>query len=438
MDVDIELNPYQESAAVDALLANDVFCIHGPPGTGKTRTLVAIIEQAVKNEERVLVTAHSNQAVDNIVIGDGEADRASLNGVVRSMGNDNSERDISLIRPSSSTRELHPTVRERYFVDTQNLPDTPAVDIVATTTNTAAAVGGHFDLVVVDEASQASCPATSIPFGRGGRTIENEYGYERHFGLRTILAGDHKQLPPYVADREMQRQGLHKSLFEHLVSMYGSGLSQTLYRQYRMHEDIAQFPNEEFYDDELEHGDANRQATLENLRPIRAIHHTSPDQQDEGDYSYYNSTEAAFVAAQVQKALNTGVEPAEVGVITAYGRQQEKINDKLGSTLGGAVAQEVNVATIDRFQGGQREVIIVSFVRSNTDADSGFLEDPPVTAKKRLNVALTRAKKRLVLIGDWDTLSTTASFRDESDSCADTYHRLREYLLEKDAMVSQQ
>jgi superfamily I DNA and/or RNA helicase len=81
-------------------------------------------------------------------------------------------------------------------------------------------------------------------------------------------------------------------------------------------------------------------------------------------------------------------------------------------------------------------VIIVSFTRSNPESDSGFLESPPQTARKRLNVAITRAKKRLVLIGDWETLSTPAVFRDSSESCADTFARLRDYLQDRDCMVS--
>lgn len=432
----LDLNTYQERAAVAALRADDVFCIHGPPGTGKTRTLVAIVEHAVKHGQRVLVCAHSNQAVDNIVAGESTrtaVDPASLHNLVE--GGDDSS--VSMIRIGSSPRDVSGLSR-RYFSSLGDLEaNFDETDIVATTTNSSAKLkpdfDSRFDLVVIDEATQASGPATAVPFGWGHR-LTSDGDYPRRHGLRTVLAGDHKQLPPFVADPEMRDRELHTSLFEHLLDVYGSDLAQPLYRQYRMHEDIAAFASQEFYEGALEHGEDNRTATIDDLPPLRGID-DSGDEQPDGT-SFYNPTEANYVVAQVDRALRHDVAPSDIGVITGYSGQRAHIRNELRSEFDRETAEEVDVETIDKFQGGQKEVIIVSFVRSNERSDSGFLESPRQEGRKRLNVALTRAKKRLVLIGDWDTLAEPAEFRDANDSCAGTFARLREYLREQNAMVS--
>lgn len=433
----LDLNTYQERAAVDALRTDDVFCIHGPPGTGKTRTLVTIVAHAVEKRQRVLVCAHSNQAVDNIVAGEStenEIDRASLHNVVEKFD----DLDVSMVRIGSSRRDVNSFVSRRYFQQSnQQDGNVGDADIIASTTNTAATLENHsevtFDLVVIDEATQASGPATAVPFGRG-RRIDDDEEYPRPYGLRTVLAGDHKQLPPFVADPEMRDQELHTSLFEHLLNLYGDDLAQTLHRQYRMHEDIAEFASQEFYDGKLEHGEANRADTIDGLTPLLGIDDSGDEQQD--DHSYYNPTEAQYVVAQVNRALQHGVAPSDIGVITGYSAQRDYIRSQIRTELDSEIGSGVDIETIDKFQGGQREVIIVSFVRSNVSNDSGFLESPRGDGRKRLNVALTRAKKRLVVIGDWDTLSTAAAFRDDKDSCADTFARLREYLIEEDVLVS--
>jgi superfamily I DNA and/or RNA helicase len=221
-----------------------------------------------------------------------------------------------------------------------------------------------------------------------------------------------------------------------LLDVYGEDLAQTLYRQYRMHESIAEFASQEFYDGRLEHGENNRAATIDGLTSLLAIDDNSGEAQNSGSNSYHNPTEAQYVVAQVQRALNHDVDASDIGVITGYSEQREIIRSKLVSSIENLDYDSVDVETIDKFQGGQREVIIVSFTRSNSENDSGFLESPSQTARKRLNVAITRAKKRLVLIGDWETLSTPAGFRDPSESCADTFARLRDYLQDRDCMVT--
>lgn len=435
-DPALTLNPYQEQAAVDALCSDDVFCIHGPPGTGKTRTLVSIVENAVKEGDTVLVCAHSNQAVDNIVAGesqDSEPDHASLHGIAQRMDEDGSRGFLA--RVGSTRSEVSQFILARYYADSDQLDGwIDSTNIIACTTNMAAIFEERsdvtFDLVVIDEATQASGPATAVPFGMGNRVRRDENRRIINSGDRTVLAGDHLQLPPFVSDPEMRDENRHISLFEHLLNVYGDDLAQTLFRQYRMHEDIASFASEEFYDGKLEHAQPNKSATIDNLEAIVAIDHDFQDEQSPGSNSRSNPEEAGIVAAQVQTALNHDVSPENIGVIAGYSDQREVIKSNLRKEFTEEIHSNVDVETIDKFQGGQREVIIVSFIRSNPEYDSGFLESPPNVARKRLNVAITRAKKRLVLIGDWDTMSQPGEFRDESDSCSETYARLLEHIRE--------
>lgn len=437
----LDLNTYQEQAAVDAIRADDVFCIHGPPGTGKTRTLVSIVAHAVQYDQRVLVCAHSNQAVDNIVVGESsqtDVDAASLHNVVEML----TEQDVKMGRVGSSRGRVADLVEDIYYLPT-DAPDEDyeGLDIIATTTNTAAALDnsrvGTLDLVVADEATQASAPATAVPFGRGRRVVRDpKTNRPIRLGNRTVLAGDHKQLSPYVANEQMRTDELHKSLFEHLITVYGDDLAQTLHRQYRMHEDIAEFASQEFYNGELEHGEENRSATIDGLDPLLVID-ASGGEKTTDDHSKYNPTEAGYVVAQIHKALESDVKPSDIGVITGYSGQRDEIRRQLKNQFERSVVTDIDVETIDKFQGGQREVIIVSFTRSNDENNSGFLEHPPEDGKKRLNVAMTRAKKRLVLIGDFDTLASPADHLTVDESCADSYARLRNYLEAKAVVVSQ-
>lgn len=180
---DLELNTYQERAAVDALCTDDVFCIHGPPGTGKTRTLVTIIENAVKTGHTVLVCAHSNQAVDNIVAGESTTDipdEASLHRIVQRYSSEDGLSDISMVRIGSPRQDVDSFVTPRYYISTNRLDSNiGGADIIASTTNTAAVLEDQDDVN---------------------------------------------------------------------LDVYGEDLAQTLYRQYRMNESIAEFASQEFYD----------------------------------------------------------------------------------------------------------------------------------------------------------------------------------------------
>lgn len=396
------LNRFQYKAAQQAIRADDVYCIHGPPGTGKTRTLVELITALAKNGQRVLVCAHSNQAVDNLLIGgstDEFADRSSLHHAAQ-------QGEISVARVGENSSNS--LVEDRYVEN-----DRYQSDVVCATTSGAAEFGTDiFDVAVLDEASQASIPASMIPFSRAERLV---------------LAGDHKQLPPFASTEQAETSEFEPSMFEELVTHYGTEISTTLRTQYRMNEAIAAFPNQAFYDGVLMHGSKNRDWTIGALDPLVA-YDVEGEEGRTPSQSYYNEAEATVVAAEVETLLDKGAMASEIGVITPYSGQIGKIQSKVSQIS--MPTDDIKISTVDAFQGSEREAIIVSFVRSNETGASGFLtfgEEGP----RRLNVALTRAKKRLVLVGDFETLATNAPDKHDEESAADVYADLREFLQER-------
>lgn len=409
--VEVELNDYQRKALVWADGAEDVVCIHGPPGTGKTRTLTAYVRLAVAKGHSVLVTAHSNQAVDNLLVGD-STPREPEEDTLHAMAQD-PDQDFSIARVGSNSRNS--VIQSNYI----NNP-TGRADVVAATTSGAAQFDQDmFDVAVLDEATQASRPATAIVL---------------NCAEKLILAGDHKQLPPYCADENMQEEEMHISLFEYLLNRYDDKISVLLRRQYRMHEEIAAYPNDAFYNGNLETADRNRRWTISDLKPLMGVDIEGEERRDPYGKSYYNMEEAEAVAKQVKLLVMNGVAPSDIGVISAYSGQKRKIIDHVNQ-LDIDNTRRVSIDTVDSFQGGEREAIIVSFVRSNEDGHSGFLEFPE-EGPRRLNVALTRARKRLVLVGNWETLGQLAPHRAPEESCAELYAQLSEHLSDRNRMKS--
>jgi hypothetical protein len=403
--VDLPLNEYQERALKWADDAEDLLLVHGPPGTGKTRTLTAYALHAAWHGESVLVTAHSNQAVDNLLVGDStleEPEEGTLHDFAARDGNDDS---ISIARVGhNSTNEV---VREHYAN-----ASVAEADVVAATTSGAAQFDTDaFDVGIVDEATQASRPATAIILD---------------CAQKLVLSGDHKQLSPYAAGESGTPDADDTSLFEHLMERYGEDVSVLLGRQYRMHETIARFPNDAFYGGRLETADRNRDWQLPGLDPLRGVDVAGGERRAADGNSVYNPAEAEVVLEEVETLVEVGVDPADVGVIAMYSAQVDHVRSLLAdSDVPGA--GRVTVDTVDSFQGGEREAIVVSFVRSNDAGDSGFLTVPE-EGPRRLNVALTRARKRLVLVGNFETLSTVGPSRAAAECCAHHYAALRERL----------
>ena len=392
---DTDLNQEQNTAVEHALLADDLFCIHGPPGTGKSRTLVEIVRRAVQAGEDVLVCADSNQAVDNLVAGAstiGNPDPESLHS-----HGQHGTGEFTLDRVNAA-RSSTAVVRQQYG-------DVPGqADVVAATNSSAGTLARDFDLLVIDEATQATCTATCIPLTSADRVV---------------LAGDHRQLPPYSATEVPPDSSAGLSLFEHLYADGGvyEGVGLQLRTQYRMHRDIAHFPNRRFYDRSLRNGQ-----TVEALEDRMALEaYNLGGTVETVDTSKRNDNEARMVAYLVDDLVED-LPASEIGVITPYSAQVTAIRSLLESTCDEAGA--VTVDTIDSFQGGERTAIVISLVRSNADGDVGFLGRPE-DGPRRLNVALTRAKRYCAVVADWDTLRY-----DEESKCTGLYQDFHRHYTE--------
>ncbi|MFB6178921.1 MAG: DEAD/DEAH box helicase, partial [Halorientalis sp.] len=268
--------------------------------------------------------------------------------------------------------------------------------------SSAATLAREFDLLVLDEATQSTCTASCIPLARADRAV---------------LAGDHKQLPPFSATEEPPESSFGLSLFEHLYADGGvyENVGLQLKTQYRMHPDIAYFSNREFYD-----------RTLRNGRVV----HPLPDRQPiEGynvggsvemvDHSRANETEGRLVVHLVQELLED-VPSKEIGVITPYAAHVQLLRNLLEDHV--EQSDSITVDTIDSFQGSEKTAIVISLVRSNADGNVGFLGRPQ-DGPRRLNVALTRAQRYCAVVGDFHTLRY-----DDEGKCTGLYRDFHDFF----------
>jgi len=462
------LNKSQEEAVVRSLAARDFFLIHGPPGTGKTITCVEIIAQLINRGNRVLTAADSNVAVDNLVE---RLDKIGVNVVrighpariipsLRRRSLDylvqeepeyqkaqefrkrayelkehmkrfimpemrwrrglSDEEIMQLASEGKTTRGIPQKKIEgmrkwldlkqelyRLFNDARELEERAirriikAAEVICATNSTAGSEilkGEKFDFAVIDEATQSTEPSALIAVLKA---------------KRFIMAGDHKQLPPTILNEEAACRSFTRSLFERLLALHGDKIRVMLAVQYRMNEEIAEFPNREFYEGKLKADEEVRRHTLrdilqesvdvkyEDVKPFLFI-----DTGDEfaervkkGSTSRQNPGEARLVKDIAERLLNLGIRPEDVAVISPYDDQVALIKRMLR-------VDGLEIKTVDGFQGREKEVVIVSFVRSNKSGTIGFLSD-----LRRLNVSITRAKRKLVLIGDSNTLESEGCYK---------------------------
>lgn len=288
--------------------------------------------------------------------------------------------------------------------------------VYVSTNNSSARLGdtgsNPFDVAIIDEATQSRQSSTCIPVSRAEKTI---------------LVGDHKQLGPerpFTPDNAESPPDLdidaEKSLFTHLYGdeggVYGNGIGTMFNQQYRMHSDIAGFPSNEFYGGELT--TAGESSLLNNLQPILA-HHI---ENRESTNTERNHSEAEAVSDYISKLINIkDLSPDKIGVATAYRDQVPVLETAIQQR--GINNKSILVQTFDAFQGSERQVMLLSFVRSNPNGNIGFLSGE--TGERRLNVAMTRAKHHCVLFGDWETLSQGSAL----------YARLREYIKKTGGLV---
>jgi superfamily I DNA and/or RNA helicase len=460
--LDKGLNAVQVEAVQFALSARDVGLIHGPPGTGKTTAVVEVIRQAVRRRRKVLACAPSNLAVDNIferLLGFGEravrlGHPARVLPALREHTLDllvERHQDVKLARKlvkqalglfreagrytraapkpgakrqlREDAKSLLADARRLEMQAVESILDSARVLCVTTTAIDSQVLGTRrFDLAVIDEACQSVEPGCWIPLLRCDRVV---------------LAGDHCQLPPTVVSREAADAGFGVSLFERLMKL---PISRRLTVQYRMNQTIADFSSREFYDGELQADASVRGHLLADLPGVAAVPLVqSPaefldtagagfDEELEPDgESRLNRREAAMVCRKVRALLDAGVAADQIAVIAPYAAQVRHLREQL-ATLGdcpnfrpsengtvpfrgkgdspvladaetGTVPLGVEIDSVDGFQGREKEAVVISLVRSNATGEIGFLADV-----RRMNVALTRARRKLLVIGDSATL----------------------------------
>ncbi|MCH2645493.1 MAG: AAA domain-containing protein [Candidatus Thalassarchaeum sp.] len=422
-----------QKVACEAAISQRLTLIQGPPGTGKTHTAVRILQSwSSQNAGTILAVADSNVAVDNLLEGllglgvsavrlgqpvkvreslrEATVDAQMESHPLRRDLEEHLELNEKLARripgmkgkeKGLAHRDLNRGWKEVRRIERQMRDD--ILDRAQVLCCTCIGVGHQlldgrkFTRVLLDEATQATEPASLVPLVRGARQI--------------VLVGDHRQLPPTVISRRAENGGLRRSLFERLVAM---GIEPMLLdTQYRMHPAISDFPNRTFYEGRLVDGITaadrpNPAGLLWNdwevpmaFLPVNGDELLSPD-----GASKENPAEAGWVAKILENLLQAGdLEETDIGIITPYAGQVRAIRDALPERN-----DSVEVHTVDGYQGREKEVIIFSCVRSNSDGIVGFLSDA-----RRLNVALTRAKRGLIVIGDPDTLrndETWASWLD--------------------------
>lgn len=404
-----ELNQDQESAVRAALDCETFHLIHGPPGTGKTRVLARLIRICLDRGERVLIACPTNVALDRLLI-------SLMNLGVKSflriggsayLSNEFLDAVERCGRPPVLLEEL--AARERNFRRFGKRVE--EMRLIGATAYQCAAhqffLRQRFDRVVLDEAGQLDEPSTLGPLT---------------FARKFILGGDHLQLPPVVKTRDQVSDssldaGLSQSLFERLFLSAPSSQISSLRMQYRMNLEVQSISSRLFYEgtlfpspeaagrrlkiDRQKSGDAQIEKIVAPESPVVFV---DVPGSDTGKSS---SEEAGVVCRIVERLLAAGVSSHEIGIITPYKAQQALIRKRLLKRRGNL--QSLSVDTVDRFQGGEREVIIMSLARS--DAVTSFLADP-----KRLNVSLSRARSKLILLGRGSMLDEHPLFSSILDS----------------------
>ena len=428
------LNATQEEAMNKVLHAKDVAIVHGPPGTGKTTTLVEAVYETLHRENQVLVCAQSNMAVDWI------SEKLVDRGVsVLRIGNPSRVNDKMLSFTYERRFESHPdypqlwsirkAIRELYARSRKgaereavrqkinSLKDrateleirineslfSEARVIACTLVGSANRLltGQKFGTLFIDEAAQALEAACWIPIRKADRVI---------------LAGDHCQLPPTVKAPEALRAGLGHTLMQTIVKNKPDTVS-LLKLQYRMNDEIMRFSSEWFYGGMLQSApEVKYRSILDFDTPIEWINTEGLDCNEEfigENYGRINKSEAELSIEQLkgyitkigrERFLN---ERIDVGMISPYKAQVQYLRRLVrNDAFFKPYRQAITINTVDGFQGQERDVILISLVRANEEGQIGFLND-----LRRMNVAITRARMKLIILGDASTLTRHAFYK---------------------------
>lgn len=424
----VHLNHSQNEAVRAVLDSEDWTIVHGPPGTGKTTTLVEAVKLLAARGEKILCTATTNAAVDHVVdsmvkkgmrvvrIGNAMKIQAHVKDVSlesllydspdyqkvkdwkrkanelrklggkykRNFGREEAEQRKLIFREAKEMmREARDT--ESYLIE--KILDQAEVICATLVGSTHEMLRSRiFDTVVIDEAAQAIEPATWIPIRRA---------------KKVVLAGDPFQLPATLFSQEAIKLGLSVSLMERLVASHKN--VHLLSVQYRMNDTIMSFSNAEFYENKLASFEANASHNLfQGDAAVEFIDTAGTgwnEEEGEGNSSLKNSGEAGLVFkhySQLKELSSVGFRAA---IISPYRGQIAELEKHF------AFEEGVKLNTVDAFQGQEADVVYISLVRSNEAGDIGFLKD-----YRRMNVAMTRAKKKLVVIGDSSTIGNDAFY----------------------------
>ena len=441
------LNKTQEQAVNEVLWAKDVEVVHGPPGTGKTTTLVEAIYETLHRETQVLVCAQSNMAVDWI------SEKLVDHGVpVLRIGNPSRVNDKMLSFTYERKFESHPdypelwsirkTIRQikenrkrgdnvhqkiarlrdraaeiEMAINAQLFDEARVVACTLVGSANKLLVRHKFSTLFIDEAAQALEPACWIAIRRASRVI---------------LAGDHQQLPPTIKCYEAMKQGLDKTLMERIVENQPDAVT-LLKVQYRMNDDIMKFSSDWFYHGEVqsdarvkhrsvldyEHpiqwidGNEMLQQVNEELKEEEKLNIDFTEQFIGENHGRINKAEAELVLSTLNNYINKIgrerflAERLDVGIISPYKVQTQYLRQQIRKREEfRPFRQVISVNTVDGFQGQERDIIIISLVRSNENGQIGFLSD-----LRRMNVAMTRARMKLIIFGDKATLQHHAFYR---------------------------
>ncbi len=427
------LNRAQQEAVNKVLRAKDVAIVHGPPGTGKTTTLVEAIYETLRRESQVLVCAQSNMAVDWIserlvdrgisVLRIGNPTKVndkmlsftyerrfeahpdypqlwSIRQAIRKLRQERKRRDNGwhqkMDRLKSRAVELELRINSQLFGE--------AKVIASTLTGSASHLlsGQKFGTLFIDEAAQALEAACWIAIRRASRVV---------------LAGDHCQLPPTVKSIAALKGGLGTTLMERIVARKPSVVT-LLTVQYRMNEQIMRFSSNWFYDGRVESApEVKYRGILDYDNPITWIDTSESDAKEEfvgESFGRINKTEAELTLDALKNYFTKigrqriADEHIDVGVISPYRAQVQLLRRMVRKAeFFKPYRGCITVNTVDGFQGQERDIIVISLVRSNDDGQIGFLSD-----LRRMNVAITRARMKLIIVGSVQTMTRHAFYKE--------------------------